>query len=61
MARRDDSSGYGHPLSALLTWISQTSASLLVIRPQVLETYRSMDDFAKIRMLGYETVPGPGE
>ena len=20
-----------------------------------------MDDFAKIRMLGYETVPGPGE
>ncbi len=28
---------------------------------QVLEAYRSMDDFAKIRMLGYETVPGPGE
>ena len=28
---------------------------------EVLDTYRSMDDFAKIRMLGYETVPGPGE
>ena len=27
---------------------------------QVLNEYRSMDDFAKIRMLGYESVAGPG-
>ena len=27
---------------------------------QVLNDYQSMDDFAKIRMLGYESVSGAG-
>ena len=26
----------------------------------MLNQYRSMDDFAKIRMLGYDSVPGEG-